>query len=86
MDEQAWLLLKKVFQQALECAPEDRAKLLDTACAGKPDVRTEVEGVISYLSPLAQGMLGLASGETVSVVLPAGSVELEVIAVEPADD
>ncbi len=46
MDEQAWLQMKEVFQQALACQPEDRAKLLDAACAGTPGLRAEVEALL----------------------------------------
>ena len=46
---------------------------------------TEREGVISYLSPIAQGMLGLGVGETATVQLPSGSIELEVRHVETVE-
>lgn len=41
--------------------------------------------VISYRAPLAQGLLGLNSGEKASVKLPGGDVELEILAIETPD-
>ncbi len=42
----------------------------------------EEEDVISYRSPLAEGMLGKHPGDRLTVDLPGGKVEVEVIAVE----
>lgn len=41
--------------------------------------------VISYRAPLAQGLLGLNSGEKASVKLPGGDVELEILSIETPD-
>lgn len=41
--------------------------------------------VISYRAPLAQGLLGLSSGEKATVKLPGGEVELEVTSIETPD-
>jgi len=43
------------------------------------------EDVVSYRAPLAQGLLGSHSGEQSRLHLPSGEVEVEVIAIEPAD-
>ncbi|GEM_PF-130645 len=43
-------------------------------------------GVISYLSPLGQGLVGKKVGETVRVPLPEGERELTVLGVEPAPE
>lgn len=40
------------------------------------------DDIISYRSPLAQGMLGLGPGDTAKVTLPSGQIELEVQSVE----
>ena len=39
--------------------------------------------VVSYRSPLAQGLLGLRVGAKAKVQLPSGMVEVEVVSVEP---
>ena len=41
--------------------------------------------VISYRAPLAQGLLGLSTGEKAMVKLPGGDVELEILAIETPD-
>lgn len=42
------------------------------------------EGVISYRSPLAQGLLGKEEGDEVPVQLPGGTKKFEIVAVEKA--
>lgn len=41
--------------------------------------------VISYRAPLAQGLLGLSTGEKATVKLPGGEVELEIVSIETPD-
>lgn len=41
------------------------------------------EDVVSYRAPLAQGLLGLTPGATRTIELPGGTIEVEVIAIEP---
>ncbi|MEM1451420.1 MAG: GreA/GreB family elongation factor [Planctomycetota bacterium] len=41
--------------------------------------------VISYRAPLAQGLLGLSSGEKASVKLPGGDIELEIVSIDTPD-
>ncbi|MEL6430661.1 MAG: GreA/GreB family elongation factor [Planctomycetota bacterium] len=41
--------------------------------------------VVSYRAPLAQGLLGLSSGEKATVRLPGGEVDLEVVSIETPD-
>lgn len=45
---------------------------------GEPDV-------VSYRSPLAKGLLGLKPGARARVTLPSGTVDVEVLAVEPIE-
>jgi transcription elongation GreA/GreB family factor len=42
------------------------------------------EGIVSYRAPLAAGMLGARSGESVTVDLPSGQATVSVTSVEPA--
>ena len=41
--------------------------------------------VISYRAPLAQGLLGLSTGEKATVKLPGGDVDLEIVSIETPD-
>src|SRR5262245_48478416 len=42
--------VEKIFRAALECAPEERAAYLDSACANDPALRTEVESRLNEAS------------------------------------
>jgi serine/threonine protein kinase/Tol biopolymer transport system component len=42
-----WAKIEELFHRALESAPEDRARLLDDSCAGDPELRREVESLLS---------------------------------------
>jgi transcription elongation factor GreA len=46
---------------------------------------TDREHAISYKAPLAAGMLGLRTGAKTTIQLPAGAMEIEVLAVRPGD-
>jgi transcription elongation factor GreA len=43
------------------------------------------EDIVSYRAPLAQGLLGLSSGDQSRVDLPGGALDLEVLGIEPVD-
>jgi tetratricopeptide (TPR) repeat protein len=47
MDADRWNRVALVFHQALECPPAERAALLESACAGDPDLRDEVEAMLA---------------------------------------
>jgi serine/threonine protein kinase/tetratricopeptide (TPR) repeat protein/TolB-like protein len=47
MTTENWAQLKTVFSHAAGLAPEKRAAYLDEACAGKPDLRAEVERLLA---------------------------------------
>jgi serine/threonine protein kinase len=79
MDEQRWREIQAIFEQALECASDARATLLDRACADDPILRSEVEKLLQhnesvqkqkFLSPLALGVSSLipASGSPDSLI------------------
>jgi len=46
MDEQRWRAIQAIFEEALECAPDTRAMVLDRACADNPGLRAEVEKLL----------------------------------------
>ena len=43
----------------------------------------DVEDAVSYRAPLAQGMLGLHSGDTARIQLPQGQIDVKVQSIEP---
>ncbi len=47
MTPERWQLVKAVFQSALERDPQERAMFLDQACADDPQLKNEVEDLIS---------------------------------------
>jgi serine/threonine-protein kinase len=47
MKSERWRQVDELFEQALECAPTERARLLDAACAADPSLRREVEEMLS---------------------------------------
>lgn len=57
-----WLELKRIFEEALEISPDERAAFLERACAGDEELRQEVEALLNApavpTSSLA-GLLGL---------------------------
>jgi len=42
-----WAKIEELFHRAAECAPEDRTLLLDGACRNDPELRREVEALLS---------------------------------------
>ncbi|HET8781419.1 MAG TPA: protein kinase [Pyrinomonadaceae bacterium] len=46
MTPERWRQVEAVLQAALEREPEERAALLDNACAGDPELRNEVESLL----------------------------------------
>jgi serine/threonine protein kinase len=47
MTPERWHQVKQIFQSAIECPPDERAAFLARACAGDPELRSEVESLIS---------------------------------------
>ena len=45
--QQSWQRVTKLFDEALEHAPEDRSAFLESACAGDPDLLREVESLLA---------------------------------------
>ncbi len=52
MDEQAWQRLKETFFEALDKAPEERLRIVESACAGDPVLRLEIEGLLRAVDGL----------------------------------
>ena len=51
MDDQAWQLVKRIFTEALQRPPEDRARLLDVACGDDAEIRA---GAMAGAEPVAK--------------------------------
>lgn len=47
MEAERWQRIERVFHTVLDCAPEKRAALLDSACNGNAEVRAEVESLLA---------------------------------------
>ena len=47
MDAERWKRLEQIFQAALECGPEKRTDLLASSCGDDPELRREVESLLS---------------------------------------
>jgi len=43
-----WERVQSLFLRAMEMSPADRVALLDSACAGQPELRCEVESLIAH--------------------------------------
>jgi serine/threonine protein kinase len=43
-----WTQIEELFHRAAECAPEHRAALLDNYCGSDPELRRQVEDLLSY--------------------------------------
>jgi serine/threonine protein kinase len=48
MTPERWTQIEKLFHRAAECAPEHRTALLDESCDSDPELRREVEALLSY--------------------------------------
>jgi serine/threonine protein kinase len=48
MSNDQWQLVEKIFDQALEQPPGERSAFLDDACGGSPEIRREVEELLSH--------------------------------------
>ena len=47
MTSERWAQIEDLFHRAAECAPKDRAGILEGACTGDPELRREVEALLT---------------------------------------
>ncbi len=47
MTPERWAQIEDLFHRAAECAPKDRAGILECACIGDPELRREVEALLN---------------------------------------
>ncbi len=72
MTPDRWRRVQEVFAAATERGPEARAAYLDEACRDDPDLRTEVESLLSSLRAAATDFLESPAIEGVPALSPAG--------------
>ncbi len=48
MTPERWQHVKDLFQSAIEHAPSQRAEFLQLACAGDPELQSEVESLLAH--------------------------------------
>ena len=67
MSPERWLKIESIFNDAADLPEARRSAFLDSACAGDPELRSEVEGLLSA-SPLGliESAIDAASGEMAS--------------------
>ena len=71
MIPERWAQIEDLFHRAAECAPKDRAGILEGACTGDPELRREVETLLtcdgtagdSVQAAVRSGHSGLRVGE-----------------------
>jgi len=56
-----WRLIEDLFAEALELPPEDRARFLEEAAAGDPDLHREVSSLLESAASADQYFAGIAS-------------------------
>ena len=47
MQSERWLRIEEIFQSALDCPQENRARLLDSACGDDAELRGEIESLLA---------------------------------------
>jgi tetratricopeptide (TPR) repeat protein len=64
---ETWVRIRQVFERAVALAENDQSRFLEKACGGEPEVRQEVERLLSedgaasdFLEPLVPGVLDFA--------------------------
>jgi Tol biopolymer transport system component len=57
MTPERWQKIRDVLEQALELAPDKRARFLDLACSSDPSLRNEVQSFLSADGKAASGLL-----------------------------
>src|SRR5438874_2228654 len=74
MTPERWRKIEEVLHQALELEPDQRAVFLDEVCSGDPDLRSEVESLISLdeqaqnflASPVSDGVVHLLTDSNIA--------------------
>ena len=70
MTPERWAQIEGLFHRAAECNLAARASLLDTACSGDPELRCEVEALLSGDSDAGRSVLVAVHSELDSVSFP----------------
>ena len=70
MTPERWVKIEELFHRALESAPEDRSRVLEDSCAGDPELRREVEGLLSAANRAGQQLRQVVRGAADSIGFP----------------
>jgi len=65
-----WAKIEELFHRALESAPEDRARLLEDSCAHDPELRREVESLLSVAQNANGHLRQVVRGAAASSAFP----------------
>src|SRR5215510_15241263 len=68
MTPERWEQVKQIFQSAIECPPDERAAFLARACAGDPNLRGEVESLISSHDQVGDSIEAMAAGAATEMI------------------
>jgi len=65
-----WAKIEELFHRALESAPDDRSRLLEDSCAGDPELRREVESLLSGAQDANRHLRQVVRGAVDSIGFP----------------
>jgi serine/threonine protein kinase len=65
-----WAQIEELFHRAAECAPKDRAGILEGACTGDPELRREVEGLLTCDGAAGDSVQVAVHSELTAVAYP----------------
>lgn len=71
MNQERWHRIQEVFDRALVVPDEERARLLDEACAGDSDLHREVSSLLASASDAGASIRGVVAAEADSLVVEA---------------
>jgi Tol biopolymer transport system component len=74
MDQELWRRAKAIFHEALEREPEARQAFLDVACGGDPDLRRQVQLLLSQAEQAGSFLERPALGDTTVTLTAAQSL------------
>jgi WD40 repeat protein/serine/threonine protein kinase len=69
MTPDRWEQIKEIFKMALERTPEEQIALLDSACSGDPDLRSEVESLLIFHDKAEDFLVEPRIGDAVDLIV-----------------
>src|SRR5215470_6884685 len=68
MTPERWQRVKQIFQSAIECPPDERDAFLARACAGNPELRSEIQSLISSHNQAGDSIEALAADAATEMI------------------